>query len=639
MVLLMLLTCVGATPDWTDCPAPCLCKWTYGKKSALCASSNITALPALNSDLQVLDLQHNFITYLKKDEFSTAGLINLQRIFLKNTNLKEIHRDAFRDLKILIEIDLSNNQISVIPRDTFAGNDRLKVLILSGNPLRQLFNEQFPVLPHLRSLELDNCQIRAVGRDAFVHLDQLEKLNLQHNELENLSEMVFIPIFNLKSLILDENPWKCDCALRPFRNWYLSSKLHSISLICSDPPRVKDKLWEEVSSLDFACPPEVRVTDTLLRLQTGDNVTLGCHVKGDPEPAVTWMFKGYPVGTPNTSHIDQILILEVEEGLVDKWVNISMLNLTKYDSGEYSCVAKNFLGKVSKNVTLFVQQEVIPVTLSKADSPIPVVGLVGGSVFTVAISVVLTTCMCLMCGYQKRRRRHRRKGRIKSSESFNEQDKKLLDVSISTERQSGTRTQSLEMFGSCHGDLKMPESVSTMTMELCDPVHMSHDRHLQDPNAIRPIASSYPNTFGIYQQQVDYNNSRLVQTGAYGNIFISVKLGKDAFLDSETYPDLLEVPCKNKSSGPGISQLPESTYCTIPISYATLPRRPMRTIVERQQQQQQPMMNVPVYDKLGRRVTMQGSSTLSLPDAQNETVVEIVKEPPITIEMDEYVSL
>lgn len=613
---------VLASPDWTDCPAPCTCKWTYGKKSAFCASSNLTAVPSLNSDLQVLDLQQNFITYLKKDEFSSAGLLNLQRIFLKNSSLKEIHRDAFRDLKILIEIDLSGNYISVIPRDTFAGNDRLKVLILNGNPLKQLFNEQFPALPHLRTLEMENCQIHLIARDAFVHLDQLEKLNLRRNDMESLSEIVFMPILNLKALSLEGNPWKCDCLLRGFRNWYLMSKLHSVSLICSEPSRLKGKLWEDTPSLEFACPPDVQVTEKLIKEDAGGNVTFGCHIKGDPEPEVTWFFNGFPIGSPNATHQDQMLILEIEEGLVDKWVNVSIFNLTKYDAGEYSCLGKNFLGKVIKNVTLYVQQETVVVTMGTTEPVIPIVGLVSGGVFTLVVIVVVLVFTCAFFGYQRRRRRHRRKGRIKDSGSFTDQDKKLLDVSIttSTERQSGT--QSIEMFS--QGDLKMPES---STMELCEPVQISLDRHNQE-TAMIPIAAAYPTAYGLaaYPQALDYN-SRVLPSGGYGNIFISVSVSKDPFIDSERYPDLLEIPCKSKVGS-------DYPYCSMPVStYATLPRRPARTA----ERQQTPGPG-PLYDKLGRRVTMQGSSTLSLPDAQNESPT-VSKEPTITLEVDEYVSL
>lgn len=624
-----------ASPDWTDCPAPCLCKWTYGKKSALCSSANLTSVPTLNSDLQVLDLQHNLITYLRKDEFSAAGLLNLQRIYLKDTNIKEIHRDSFRDLKILVEVDLANNHISVIPRDTFAGNDRLKVLILSGNPLKQLSNEQFPSLPHLRSLELENCQIHSIGKDAFIRLEQLEKLNLRKNELEKISEIVFMPILNLKSLSLEGNPWRCDCELKEFRNWYLLSKLHSVALHCHDPKRLSFKLWQEIPADEFACPPVVETTDKVIRLHAGENITFGCNVKGDPEPEAIWLFRGFPIGTLNATHPDQVISVEVENGLKDKWINISLYNVTKYDSGDYSCVAKNFLSKVSENVSLFVQQEVVAVTLETPDSALPIAGLVGGSVFTIAITFSSVICICLMCSYKRRRKRHRRKGRIKSG-SFNDQDKKLLDVSISTSTDRPSGTQSLEMFGSCHGDMKLPESSSSLTMEMCEPVQITIDRHSSEPGSIIPIAAAYPTTFGVYPPPVDFASARVCPNAGYGNIFISVSVSKDPFLDAEGYPDLLEIPCKGKGVG---NATPEMSFCRMPVSsYATLPRRALRSI-ERAQTPHQPG---PIYDRLGKRVTMQGSSTLSLPDAQNESQTpspETPKEPPITIEVDEYVSL
>ena len=46
--------------------------------------------------------------------------------------------DAFRDLKILVELDLSHNNISHLEPGTFAGNFRLQSLTLSYNVLAAL---------------------------------------------------------------------------------------------------------------------------------------------------------------------------------------------------------------------------------------------------------------------------------------------------------------------------------------------------------------------------------------------------------------------------------------------------------------------------------------------------------------------
>lgn len=247
-----------AVPDFTDCPSPCRCKWTSGKKTAQCADAGFNSIPTgLDPEMQVLNLTGNRIDSLLQDAFKSAGLINLQRIFMRNTRLRELHRDAFRELIILVEVDLSDNEISHLDPSTFHGNERLRVLYLGGNPLGRLSAEQFPALPHLRTLDFRSCLLEYVDKDAFRHLTALESLGFKSNKLHSLSERAFMNLPHLKALALDGNPWKCDCELRGFRNWFLSSNLHSVSLSCSEPEWLAGQRWEDVASEDFACPPQV----------------------------------------------------------------------------------------------------------------------------------------------------------------------------------------------------------------------------------------------------------------------------------------------------------------------------------------------------------------------------------------------
>lgn len=167
----------AAFPDWTDCPAVCRCKWTSGKKSALCPDAGLTSLPAnLDPDMQVLDLSRNDIPSLPAEVFKRAALLNLQRVFLRHAGIRELHADAFKDMRILVEVDLSDNHLGSLPARTFQGCERLKLLVLSGNPLRVLRANQFPRLHHLRTLELQRCKLREVHALAFKELPVLETL-------------------------------------------------------------------------------------------------------------------------------------------------------------------------------------------------------------------------------------------------------------------------------------------------------------------------------------------------------------------------------------------------------------------------------------------------------------------------------
>lgn len=318
---------------------------------------------------QVLDLTGNSIPYLTKDAFKSIGLLNLQRIFLRHTTLRELHPEAFRDLSILIEIDLSENKIEKIHPNTFLGNDRLRFLNLSGNPLKQLIHSQFPVLPHLKTIELQHCGLKSIHPDAFINLPQLETLNLNSNHLKNISESVFKSTIKLLTLKLDNNPWRCDCGLRDFRNWLLSSNLYSIPLTCSEPPGLASHHWNEIPSAEFACGPEVTITDHMIQEEVGSNVTFRCHVTGDPEPEVIWLFNGKPV---NGSVGDQVY-LDEQTGL-DKWVVLSVYNVSDGGAGEYTCFARNIRGNATGNATLTLPEVITATTLSKAESWLLVAG-------------------------------------------------------------------------------------------------------------------------------------------------------------------------------------------------------------------------------------------------------------------------
>ena len=72
--------------------------------------------------MKVLVMDGNYIKELPKNIFSSLGLNHLQ----KNT---------FSDLKILKEINLQGNNITLLPTQSFQGNDGLRTLVLADNDI------------------------------------------------------------------------------------------------------------------------------------------------------------------------------------------------------------------------------------------------------------------------------------------------------------------------------------------------------------------------------------------------------------------------------------------------------------------------------------------------------------------------
>ncbi|KAK2582540.1 hypothetical protein KPH14_004833 [Odynerus spinipes] len=615
-----LLSKAAAFPDWTDCPAVCRCKWTSGKKSALCPDAGLTSLPAsLDPDMQVLDLSGNKIPELQSEMFKSAGLLNLQRVFLRNAGIHKIHADSFRDMRILVEIDLSDNHVRSLEPDTFLGNERLRILILSGNPLGMLKSHQFPVLQHLRNLELQRCSLTEIHGQAFMRLVGLESLRLDSNELEYLEASVISSLPRLKTLTLDGNRWSCDCRLRGFRTWLIPetpSKLYSVPQLCSTPPRLEGRRWEDVKPVEFACEPEVFVLASSLQEETNGNLSLACLATGDPEPEIWWQLNGGPVNATKVSdqpytgtyiaHVSSETSTgygekSLERGM-DRWSNLTVYNASDGDAGEYACFAKNIAGLARDTVSIAIPRVYTAPTLSQSDNWLLWVSLAGGGAAALCASISAILLALCLCG-SSRRNSKREKVKLQGSASFGDQEKKLLDLSVTTTT-AGSANDRVSGHGSLaeacsSGDLELAErgsicdhmGAATVTVERLRPEIGS------SANVIRavPCAAGFPPPPPEFTTGV-------LPAGIFGNIFISVSLPQDS--TERCYPDLLDIPVHGVVSGVTekntVAALP-STPCVS--SFATLPRRALRSTD----------LGSP-YDNMGPRVTANGSSAFSLTD-------------------------
>lgn len=572
----VLATCGGgtATADWADhCPGPCQCKWSSGKKTALCRDAKFTDVPtALDADTQVLDLSGNRVPRLPANAFKRAGLLNLQRVFLRGCGVRDVHWDAFGQLRILVELDLSDNQIGVLHPETFRGNDRLRVLYLNGNPLTEIGEAQFPVLQHLRTLELQHCQIGRVHRDAFRHLAALESLNLNGNRLKRLSEVVFRPVTKLKTLSLDGNPWVCDCRLRTFRDWFVRSNLYAHPLSCTEPPALAGDRWDGVDPAEFACAPDVRIERTGGAAGNATTTTFTCRATGDPEPEISWYFNGRAVDN-YTDRMDENRTQpgggddrrdprrqqqQEQQQLRLVWSVLRVYNASDAVAGEFTCEARNLRGVVSANVSLAVPEAAVATTLGASKSAY-VAMVACGAAGAVALLLLVAGLACCACRAAKRTavgrggdgRPDGRKsgdggGGFKGSSSFSDADKRLLDASVSTTTQAGScemlaadgspsyqhlelverRQQSLcdiPLAAVCSGD-NADGSSNNNVQQQQPPVHITIESH------------DATGSSSLYPPPPEFSTTVLPSLGpaaaaaaaaGYGNIFISVSVTQE----------------------------------------------------------------------------------------------------------------
>ena len=636
----LALSRAAAFPDWTDCPAVCKCKWTSGKKSALCPDAGLTSLPpSLDPDMQLLDLSGNEIPALESETFKRAGLLNLQKVFLRNAKIREIHADAFKEMRILVEVDLSNNLIKSLDSNTFLGNERLRIVILSGNPLGTLKSHQFPTLKHMRNLELQGCFLTEINKLAFARLNELESLRLDNNFLQYVDATLISNLTRLKTLTLDNNRWKCDCRLREFRNWLMTdgpSRLYSVSQVCTAPPRLEGRHWEDVKPIEFACEPKVVTHASTTQVEFNGNLSLTCLATGDPEPDMWWQLNGGPINVTRSEQpysgtyisystsTETSSNINIESKVLERWSNLTVYNASESDAGEYTCFAKNVAGSTNSGINIAIPRVFTAPTLSQTDNWLLWVSLAGGGAAALCASASAVLLAFCLCGGSRRRIR-REKEKLQGSMSFGDQEKKLLDLSSVTTTTGGSGNERTSGRGSlaeaCSpGDLELTErgsicdqlNAASVTIERLRP-------EICTTNAMRTLPCT-----AIFPPPPSGFTTGLLPVGTFGNVFISVSLPQDS---ERCYPDLLDIPVHTTVSH--IVEKPAAPNPPVPkvvSTFATLPRRTLRSSD----------LGAP-YDNMGPRVTATGSSTFSLTDPELHilptTPQPVIQPPP------EFVSL
>ena len=110
--------------------------------------------------LQSLDLGRNpstesaFTLSLKSIDFK--GLVNLERLYLRETGLRSLPAGVFSGLAALDTLELDNNRLRSLPAGVFSDLLKLKTLELHRNPsLRSLPYDEFEALPNLTELLVD----------------------------------------------------------------------------------------------------------------------------------------------------------------------------------------------------------------------------------------------------------------------------------------------------------------------------------------------------------------------------------------------------------------------------------------------------------------------------------------------------
>lgn len=223
LAALVLLTTSGAVV--AICPPHCLCD--DDALHASCGSANLDFLPIqLNPEVHHINLSYNKIQKLDFTLYNYNSLIsldlsfnkiqklgssnfqyqrNLKYLNLSNNDIINLSRDSLRGLHLLVELDLSFNNLEELHQHTFSELHSLKTLKLSNNKLDILEPGLLKATKFLKNLFLDNNQLVNFPVTAFAETIGLEYLAVSNNYIYSLQEDEMSHLPQLRVLLLDGN--------------------------------------------------------------------------------------------------------------------------------------------------------------------------------------------------------------------------------------------------------------------------------------------------------------------------------------------------------------------------------------------------------------------------------------------------
>ena len=207
------------------------------------------------SVLLIIDLYSNQISDIQ--DFAFAAAPSIEKIDLNNNKLSIIKKLMFSGLPHLEVLDLHDNEIHTLEVDCFRENEALLELYLQENEISVITKLTFSGLQHLEVLKLHKNAIHTLELDCFRENAVLEVLTLQHNQLHTLPQCIFDGENHptgLHHLAVHNNPLVCDsswCWVRQAEqeNW-ITLKLPQ-QMVCTGPELLADQKWNHLSTLDI----------------------------------------------------------------------------------------------------------------------------------------------------------------------------------------------------------------------------------------------------------------------------------------------------------------------------------------------------------------------------------------------------
>ncbi|XP_078656046.1 uncharacterized protein LOC144902465 [Branchiostoma floridae x Branchiostoma belcheri] len=150
----------------------------------------------------VIDLSNNLITAIRLQSF--AGVQNLEYLDLNYNSIRTVEPGSFQHMQKLAVLHLAYNKLTTLPGNVFSPLSKLWYLDLSNNQIARLNHGIFFGLKNLRSLNVSYNSMSVIP-SSIADLGRLRFLDIGHNEILYIQPGMFSNKNNFKHLDLSHN--------------------------------------------------------------------------------------------------------------------------------------------------------------------------------------------------------------------------------------------------------------------------------------------------------------------------------------------------------------------------------------------------------------------------------------------------
>ncbi|XP_057335576.1 toll-like receptor Tollo [Microplitis mediator] len=160
---------------------------------------------ACTPNLESLDLSDNDMSVLPDNSF--VALKKLKALMLQDNKIRHVGDHALAGLGQLMKLNISSNRLVALPPELFSDTADLLELVLSNNSLSVIAPGLLDNLTKLKNLDLSSNELTShwVNRDTFTRLRELLFLDLSFNALTKIDSSVFKGLVSLQILKLEHN--------------------------------------------------------------------------------------------------------------------------------------------------------------------------------------------------------------------------------------------------------------------------------------------------------------------------------------------------------------------------------------------------------------------------------------------------